>query len=286
MEFGTIDKANFVNPKMSDLSFDEVPKLFSEACRISSANLIWRSLNRRPKRVIRMDAAQGRKDFWTRVIAKAPTVGPMPILIAPYHPFGEEMFARIRRRQGAALDGYNVVHEKNVPSGDGVGYHGTIEGIRVYCGPHISSRKALLCSSQLIRKIRYSVVHGNGDVADFRFLDGEDLAASGVRVRLAQGVEWSDSVFVEFRLEDDLKNRKPTRRKRRNPARRPAKRSKPRKFVAGRKKRVANWMARSSVIRPYRYPLSPRGRKRGVFRRFGRPTRCRRIPKQYPRSTR
>ncbi|WP_375785816.1 hypothetical protein ACE10Z_41360 [Bradyrhizobium sp. Pha-3] len=274
LEFGTIDKGSFVIPEMSALSFDELPKLFSDSCRILSANLVWRAMNRRPKRVVAMDISKGTEEFWKAVIAKAPTVGPMPVLIASYHPFGAELFAAIHRRPGEVREDYDIVHERNLPSGGGLGYQGTIEGVRVYCGPHISPSRAYLCSSQLIRRIRYSVVREDGDLADFRFLDGEDLFASRVRVKLAQDIDWSDHVFVEFRIGEERKLRKRSRLELRRSARRLSFEESPeaRKGTAGRKRHLAIRKACFCPGKSHR-PKPP------VAKRFGRPTRSRRIQK-------
>lgn len=199
-EFGTIDKGSFVMPEMSELSFNELPELFSDVCRNMSADRVWRELYTRPKKKVRVDISKSTERFWKRVFAEAPGVGPAPILIVPYNPLGEEMFAALHRQPGVPLSKYNVVHEKGVPSGGGVGYQGTVEGIRVYAGPNILNEMGLLCSSQSIRSIRYGVIHGESAVADFTFLDGDDLAASRVKLKIAQEVDWSDDIFVEFRF--------------------------------------------------------------------------------------
>ena len=200
-EFGTIDKGSFVTPEMSELTFGDLPRLFADVCRNISADKVWRSLYGRPKKKVRVDISKSTEGFWKRVIAEGPGVGPAPILIAPYSPLGEEMFAAIHQRPGAKLTKYGVVHEKDVRSGGGVGYQGTIEGIRVYAGPNILTGKALLCSSQIIRSIRYGIVHGESDVADFEFVDSDDPAKSQVRIKFAQEIEWLDDQFVEFSFE-------------------------------------------------------------------------------------
>jgi hypothetical protein len=200
-EFGTIDQGSFVTPEMSELTFGDLPKLFADVCRNISADRVWRSLCGRPKKKVRVDISKSTESFWKRVIAEASGVGPAPVLIAPYSPLGEEMFAAIHQRPGAKLTKYGVVHEKDVRSGGGVGYQGTIEGIRVYAGPNILTGKALLCSSQIIRSIRYGIVHGENDVADFEFVDSDDPAKSQVRIKFAQEIEWLDDQFVEFSFE-------------------------------------------------------------------------------------
>jgi hypothetical protein len=197
VEFGTIDRGSFVTPEMSELSFGDLPKLFVDVCRNLSADGVWRSLYGRPKKKIRIDISKNTRRFWRRVMKESSDVGPAPILIAPYDPIGQEIFSAIHRMPGAGLIEYDVVHEKDVPSGGGVGYQGTVSGIRVYAGPNILTGKALLCSSEIIRSIRYGIVHGE-NVADFEFVDSDDPASSRVRVKFAQEIEWLECQFVEF----------------------------------------------------------------------------------------
>jgi hypothetical protein len=199
-EFGAMDKGSFVTPEMSELTFSDLPKLFVDVCRNLSADKVWRSLYGRPKKKVRIDISKSSGRFWKRAIAEASGVGPAPILIAPFDPVGQEIFSAIHRMPGAELSKYEVVHEKGVPSGGGVGYQGTIEGIRVYAGPNILTGKALLCSSEIIRSIRYGIVHGE-NVADFEFVDSDDPANSRVRVKFAQEIEWLECQFVEFDFE-------------------------------------------------------------------------------------
>ena len=215
-EFGTIDKGSFVTPEMSELNFNELPKLFADVCRSVSADRVWRELYARPKKKVLVDISKSTERFWKRVFAEAPGAGPAPILIVPYNPLGEEMFAALHRRPGTSLSKYDVVHESGVPSGGGVGYQGTVEGIRVYAGPDILNEISLLCSSQTIRAIRYGVIHGENDVADFTFLDGDDLVASRVKLKIAQEVDWSDHIFVEFRFKKKAASKRP--RTKRSPA--------------------------------------------------------------------
>ena len=173
-EFGTIDKGSFVTPEMSNLTFDELPPLFVDVSRECLAELVWHGLYQRPKRIVSIDVSIGTETFWRRVIEEASTVGPAPIVIIPYPRFGEAITAATLRVPGAGLAGFNISHVANMPSGRGTGYLGTIEGTHVYSSQMMASR-ALLCSSQIIRAIQYGVVHGQSDIVDFAFVDGEDL---------------------------------------------------------------------------------------------------------------
>jgi hypothetical protein len=60
--------------------------------------------------------------------------------------------------------------------------------------------EALLCSGHIIRSIDYDVLHGEGDVVDFSFIEGEDLSRSKIRLRFCQYVEWADTPVVKFNI--------------------------------------------------------------------------------------
>jgi hypothetical protein len=198
-EFGTIDKGSFVTPEMSNLNFDDLPPLFVDISRECLTELVWHGLYQRPKRIVPIGGSNKTEIFWRRVVQEAPTVGPAPVVIIPYPRFGEEIVAATLRTPGAGLAGFAISHVRNMTSGGDSGYLGTIEGIHIYSS-RMMVEKALLCSSQIIRAIQYGVVHGQNDVVDFTFVDGEDLERSRVRMKFAQNIEWMNKAFVEFRI--------------------------------------------------------------------------------------
>ena len=198
-EFGEIDKGAFVSPPMSDLTFEDLPPLFVDVSRDYLTNLLWHGLYHRPKRTVAEDVTSSTEPFWRRVVAEASTVGPDPIVIVPFRRFGETISAATMRIPGGELTGFTISHVANTPSGGGTGYIGTIDGIHVYSS-QIMNREAVLCSSRLIRSIDYGVVHGDNDIVDFSFVDGENLAKSQVRLTFAQNIEWTDHGIVEFRI--------------------------------------------------------------------------------------
>lgn len=198
-QFGVIDKGAFVNPPMSDLTFEELPPLFLEVGLDYLNNLIWHSLYHRPKRIVVEDVTHGTQSFWRHVITEASTVGSDPIVIVPFRRFGDAISAATIRVSNGELAGFEISHVANTPSGGGTGYVGTINGVDVYTARFMNA-EALLCSRRLIRTIGYGVVHGDSDIFDFSFVDGEDLTKSQVRLKFAQTVQWSESEIVEFRI--------------------------------------------------------------------------------------
>jgi hypothetical protein len=191
------DRGSFVDPEMSDMTFDELPGLIVEIVRSRLANRVWDQLYRRPKRVIAVDVSTSTDGFWRDVVRESSTVGPDPIVLVPYPAIGDQVSMAAMRREG--LGGFAVSHLKNMPSGHGTGYMGTIEGVHIYSATGLRTQ-ALLCSGRLLREIDYGVVHEPADVADFSFIEGGDPRKSRIRLRFAQRLTWSDDVFVEFAI--------------------------------------------------------------------------------------
>lgn len=194
-EFGVVDKGLFTLPEMSPATFDDVPGLFMDVFRGVLSNSVWRDLYRRPKRVIGSDISTGTDAFWSKVVAEASNIGPEPILLVPSE-LGEEIgMAEFR----GAPAGFSITRAVGMASGGGMGYMGSIEGIPVYSAQALR-HQAILCSGRLLRVVAYGTVHGQDEVADFSFIDGEDLERSRIQIRFAQRTEWADDVFVEFAL--------------------------------------------------------------------------------------
>jgi hypothetical protein len=196
-KFGVIDKGLFTLPEMSAATFDDVPGLFIDILRRHLSNSVWSDFYRRPKRVVSADTSAGSDPFWRGVIAEAPSVGPEPTLLIPFAVFGEEIAKAVILGEGLA--GFTVTRNAAMPSGGGTGYMGSIESIPVYSAQVLRGH-AILCSGCLLRTIAYGIVHGQDDIADFSFVDGDDLERSQVQLKFAQRLEWADDVFVEFLL--------------------------------------------------------------------------------------
>ena len=176
-----------------------MPPLFVEVIRNELTNFLWRDLYQRRKRVVPIDVSEGTESFWRRVLDEALTVGPQPIVLVPYSLLGEEIHAAAQPLFGRKLTGFDVSHIDDMPSGGGTGYMGTIEGVHVYSA-NVLINKAVLCSGRQLRMINYGVVHGESDIVDFSFVDGEDLEKSRVRLKFAQGIEWAKDEFVELQI--------------------------------------------------------------------------------------
>jgi hypothetical protein len=196
-QFGVIDKGSFTLPEMSQVTFNDLPGIFSDILRSHLAGHLWRDLHQRPKRVLAADLSEGTEEFWWNVVEEARTVGPDPIILVPFDILGEEISAAAQPIPGGQIPGFEIVHHAGMPSGGGTGYMGTIEGIHVYSA-HGMVNMALLLSRHLLRSIEYGVVHGRNDVVDFSFVDSDNPESSQVRLIYAQRITWADDVFVEY----------------------------------------------------------------------------------------
>ncbi|WP_213772875.1 hypothetical protein [Bradyrhizobium sp. dw_78] len=195
--FQSMDKGLFTVPVLSRIDFDEMPSMFVLQSQVAFADSLWQELYQRAKLDFVVDVSDGSEPFWRRVIEQAASVGPTPIAIVPHSGCGQDITAAVMGMPGAPLSDFDVWHVRNMPSGGGVGYQGTINGVHVYSA-NVMVNQALLCSSEIIRSIDYDVVHGDGDVVDFSFIDGEDLSRSKVRLRFSQHIEWADTPVVKF----------------------------------------------------------------------------------------
>lgn len=198
-EFGVIDKGLFTLPQLSGATFDDLPGMFVEVLQSHLQNHIWRDFYGRPKRLVQVSIANETDTFWQRAVADAAVVGPDPILLVPYATLGDQI--AMATMLGNAPAGMTIDRDQQMPSGGGVGYLGSIEGLPVYSS-QIFIDRAVLCSSRLLRSITYGVVHGTQDVADFEFIISDEPERSRIRLKFAQRTEWADDVFVEFDLRE------------------------------------------------------------------------------------
>jgi len=137
------------------------------------------------------------------------------MLIVPHDPLGEEVaMARFHAQSGRRAN-IEVEQVPNMSSGGGMGYMGTVGGVHVFSAS--LADRALLLSRRLVRRLRYAVVAPPGDVADFEFIDGEDLEKSQMRLRFAQAIDWANDEFLEIDLR--AKGTKRARAPRARPAR-------------------------------------------------------------------
>jgi len=192
-----MDRGSFTDPPMSGLKFDDLPPLFAKVTRNNLARVVWRDFHHQPRMIIPIDLEDGTNLFWRSVVDEAQHVGPEPMVLVPYHPFANEIQDALLPILGAGgMEGFDLVREENIQTGAGIGYMGTINGVRVYTAGDLRDF-AILASRQAITSIDYVPVHGD-QLVDLEFEDGDDPERSWVRITVAQRITWAGHEHVQF----------------------------------------------------------------------------------------
>lgn len=193
--FGEIDKGQLVSPDMSSASVDDLRSITVQIEREYLARSVWHEFFGRQRESCTLDMSASPVDRWRAILDQAPRVGARPTLLVPYVPFAEEistwMYLRDRPQE------FNVERLPDMPSGGGVGYVGTINGVHVYQLNELSDR-VILCSGHSLRTITYLPLPDADDVVDIALEEGEDPQKSRFRIRTAQVLDWSTDPILEF----------------------------------------------------------------------------------------
>ena len=194
-DFGDIDKGQLVSPAMSDASEDDPLSITVRIEREYLARDVWQEFSLRTREQHSLDISAPTVNRWRTILDQTPRVGPRPTLLVPYEPFAEELssWAYLRERPQE----FDVEHVDGMPSGGGVGYVGTINGVHVYQfnGP---SNRAILCSGQCLRSVTYQLLPDRDDLVDVSLEEREDPTKSRFRMRTAQVLDWSNDAILEF----------------------------------------------------------------------------------------
>lgn len=196
IRFGTLDRGVFTSPVLASENIEELSSFFVKNVRLGLSREVWQTFVRRPMEKIDVAIENG-KTNWKRLLAEAPRVGASPIMLVP-DDLGNEIFRAIHN-MGPRPEGIDLAYDKSVPSGAGARYHGTLGGVAIYEIQGLQGT-VYLCSGRLIRTLTYIVLHEPDFVADFKFLDGEDLEKSYVEITFDQRIEWENSISVQFML--------------------------------------------------------------------------------------
>jgi hypothetical protein len=164
---------------------------------------VWHDFFARERELVDVDLSQGRQHFWRTVIACAAAVGPEPTMLAPYDMIGVGVGLAAHGLPNSDLDEFQVTRKTGLSGGGGTAYLGTIEGVHVFSAS-VKHGTASMFSGVSLRRIRYGIVAGEQDVADFEFEDAANPAESWVRLKFAQTTEWDNSTIVEFKFDPDL----------------------------------------------------------------------------------
>jgi hypothetical protein len=180
---------------MSAMSLDDIRSMTVQIERDFLANDVWQEFSRRSHEQHSLDIAAAAPDRWRAILDRAPSVGPRPTLLAPFDPFGVEMSTWIYSSERPQE--FNVEDINGTPTGAGVGYVGTINGVHVYQFAGLSDR-AILCSGQCLRSVTYQVLPDHDDVVHVSLEEGGNPEKSQFVIRTAQVLDWSNDPILEF----------------------------------------------------------------------------------------
>jgi hypothetical protein len=193
-----IDKGELVTPPLSPERtglFENIVEWFIEHC----GNLVWHSLSQRKRRRVRVAASRYPVGFWKKVIELAANFGTDAVLVVPFDPIGRDISTWTYQNPNDLPAGlHHVEFRQDQPTGGGLGYTATIEGINVYTARFPSERVWLL-SARMLRSIRYARLP-SGNLVDIAFEEADDPRSSTLVESFAQQVEWNDLPIIELIL--------------------------------------------------------------------------------------
>lgn len=195
--FGVIDRGAFTDPPSSPISLDEYARIIAQMSQQLLAQPIWSAFFARGRTTVEFDIKAGVRQFWRTVVAHKGDVGEEPTILVPYDPLGEGVGLAAHGLPNNDLNEFQVEPHADLSGGGGAAYLGTLEGVHVFSA-QLKPGSAMLFSGKALRRIRYGVVYGEDQVADFEFEATDKPAESWVQLRFAQFVEWDDSATVEF----------------------------------------------------------------------------------------
>ena len=175
--FHEFDKGAFVTPALSVLDFDAYDGV--EMARTLAGNHVVAEFNARPRDRVVIEG--GLEAFRRAVVERAKAIE-WPMLLIP---------------SGEAADNVLLRHY----GGGGVGYVGTVEGIHVFqCG--LAPGRAMLYTGACLQRVTYAPLREVGEIADVEFVEDENLQKRGLRIKIAQALQWSDDQILWFELAD------------------------------------------------------------------------------------
>lgn len=195
--FGVIDRGAFTDPPSSPIGLDEYARVIADMSQQLLARPVWNAFFERARTIVEFDIRTGVRQFWRTVVARKTDVGEEPTILVPYAPLGEGVVLAAHGMPNNDLNEFQVETRAELSGGGGTAYLGTLEGIHVFSA-QLKPGSVILFSGRALRRIRYGVVHGENQVADFSFEETDKPTESWVQLSFAQVVEWDESAVIEF----------------------------------------------------------------------------------------
>ena len=188
--FHEFDKGAFVTPALSVLDFDAYDAV--EMARTLAGNHVVAEFNARPRERVVIEG--GLEAFWRTVVERAKTIE-RPMMLVPSGEVADNVLLRRFGGGGLLPDEFQVEHHQNMPGGGGVGYVGTVEGIHVFqCG--LAPGRAMLYTGACLQRVTYAPLRNVGEIAEVELVEEENPEKSGLRIRIAQSLQWSEDPII------------------------------------------------------------------------------------------
>ena len=193
--FHEFDKGAFVTPALSILDFDAYDA--AEMARTLAGNHVVAEFNARPRE--RVVIQGGVEALWRTVVERAKAIE-SPMLLVPSGEVADNVLLRHYGGGGLLPNEFQVEHREDMRGGGGgVGYVGTVEGIHVFqCG--LAPGRAMLYAGACLQRVTYAPLREVSEIADVEFVEEENPQKSGLRIKIAQALQWSDDQVLWFEL--------------------------------------------------------------------------------------
>jgi hypothetical protein len=200
MEFSIngIDKARFVTPSMAWESAGDLNRLIAEGLQNCLTSYIWRSWWQRSREAFEIDGSD--EGFWDEIAQNAQRVGLPATLLTDYDPFGAILSRWTNSPPDRRPAGRQIEYVQGHPSGGGIGYVGTIDGVEVFTAD-VEEGHSYLFSALMLEAISYRLVTPD-DFVSVEFQEGDNPWNGTIVVRFAQEAVWRKMPVVDLVTEN------------------------------------------------------------------------------------
>lgn len=192
-----IDKGQLVEPMMSDQSLTDLTQVIADAFRQHLAKSIWHAFFQAEHEVIEIDRSTYPDSYWEIILARAQQAGPHTALLVPYNPIGDGI-ARWQYAQAERPAGLEVQHLEGRPSGAGIGYVATVNGLDVFTA-QVKQNHSYLFSTHKLKSVIYRWVEPNKFIS-VEFQEGDDPQTGTIALRFSQEARWRPTRITQFIL--------------------------------------------------------------------------------------
>jgi hypothetical protein len=191
-----IDKGALVDPPMSDQSHDVIRIAVDEFPKWLG-NHVWSDFWKDGTEVVEIDESAYPQGYWNAVLRSVEQVGFDPALLVPYEPIGESI-SRWQYGQGRCPDFIEIKRLARKPSGGGIAYEATVNGLDVFLAQFNADHSYLFSTRKLQSIIHRWVERDKFVTAEFE--EGNDPSRGTIVIRFSQETRWRSTRTIQFVL--------------------------------------------------------------------------------------